>query len=98
RWPRDWSSDVCSSDLGREMLTLPALPGGVRSMAFSPEGRYLATGGGDGAIKVWDVITGLETVSYRGHAQAVSSLAFSPNGKRLEIGRASCRERGEAAA
>lgn len=58
----------------------------VRSVSFSPCGKVLATGGADGAIRLWDVETCRTKVSLLGHTKTVSSLAFSPDGKVLASG------------
>ena len=58
-------------------------------MAFSPDGKRLASGNGDwpkGEVKVWDAATGQETLTLKGHTGWVSSVAFSPDGKRLASG------------
>ena len=52
-------------------------------MAFSPDGKRLASASGDGTVKVWDAATGQETLTLKGHTGVVSSVAFSPDGKRL---------------
>jgi WD40 repeat protein len=57
--------------------------GTVFGVAFSPDGRRLATAGGDKTVKVWEAATGQEVLSLKGHGDAVLSVAFSPDGKRL---------------
>ena len=52
-------------------------------MAFSPNGKYLATGSDDNTARVWDAKTGKELLTLRGHAGYVPSVAFSPDGKQL---------------
>jgi len=59
------------------------------SVAFSPDGRRLASASGDwitladGEVKVWDVRTGAELLVLGGHITSVWSVAFSPDGRRL---------------
>src|SRR5205807_9818983 len=51
------------------------------TVAFSPDGRMLAYGAGDGTIKLWDVAEGKERATLKGAAKGSCSLAFSPDGK-----------------
>lgn len=60
----------------------------VQDMAFSPNGRWLATGSFDGTIILWEVATGREVRTLRGHTLGVSSVAFSPDGRWLISGSA----------
>ena len=55
----------------------------VEGLAFSPDGRVLATGSLDASIKLWDVASGREIASLAGHLQDVVALAFSPDGRTL---------------
>jgi WD40 repeat protein len=58
----------------------------VISLAFSPDGRMLASGGHDDLVKVWDTATGQEALSLIGHTSSVYSVCFSPDGKRIASG------------
>src|SRR5260370_1025656 len=57
--------------------------GPLSSVAFSPDGRYLLSGGSDRLIKLWDVQTRSEIRSFRGHKDWVTSVMFSPDGHRV---------------
>src|SRR5262245_11648702 len=55
----------------------------VNCLAFSPDGKLLASGSVAKSIKIWDLATGKEIFTLQGHARPVLSLAFSPDGKTL---------------
>ncbi|MDE0400033.1 MAG: sigma-70 family RNA polymerase sigma factor [Candidatus Poribacteria bacterium] len=64
----------------------PSSVEGVKSVAFSPDGKTLASGGGDNVIHLWDIGTGKSKMTLVGHTHWVFSLAFSPDGKTLASG------------
>jgi WD40 repeat protein len=55
----------------------------VLSVAFSPDGRRLAAGGADGAVRVYDVATGKRLLLIEQHADWVTAVAFSPDGRSI---------------
>ena len=57
----------------------------VHQVAFSPDGRYLASAGWDGTIKQWEVATGREIGTFNGPKPAYS-VAFSPDGHLIASG------------
>lgn len=58
----------------------------VYSVAFSPDGKTLASGGMDNTIRLWDVSSGQELRTLTGHTDSVYSVSFSPDGTILASG------------
>jgi WD40 repeat protein/serine/threonine protein kinase len=53
------------------------------AVAFRPDGKHLAAGCSDGAVRVWDAATGKMVESLRGHTDRVLGVAYSPDGRRI---------------
>ena len=70
----------------RLLRTLREHTGGVRGVAWSPNGSILATGGADGTVRLWNPDTGVNYAVLRGHTATVKSVAFSPDGSTLASG------------
>jgi len=70
-----WHSD------GQPLSAWEAHAGTVRSIAFSPNGQLLGSGGDDQLVKLWDVGTGQCHQVLRGHQGGIGAVAFSPNGQ-----------------
>ncbi|AOC52490.1 tolB protein precursor [Microcystis aeruginosa NIES-2481] len=58
----------------------------VSSVVYSPDGRYLANGGWDKTIKIWEVATGKQLRTLTGHSDPVLSVVYSPDGRYLASG------------
>ncbi|ONH77322.1 Transcriptional repressor TUP1 [Pichia kudriavzevii] len=58
----------------------------IRSVCFSPDGKFLATGAEDKIIRIWDLATRTIVKYLKGHEQDIYSLDFFPDGKRLVSG------------
>ena len=58
----------------------------VNAVAFSPDNRWLASGGKDNVIKIWDLTNGNVLRTLYGHSSNVNALAVSPDGKLLASG------------
>jgi WD40 repeat protein len=52
---------------------------GLKSLAFSPNGERLATGGDEGVVRLWDADPAQEVIALAGHTDSIASVAFSPD-------------------
>jgi WD40 repeat protein len=77
---------------GEEQTSIQPVPSGgssaaseriVYSLAWSPDGGRIASGSGDGNIRLWEVGSGENTLTIKAHEQSVTFLAWSPLEERL---------------
>ena len=58
----------------------------VRSVAFSPDGKFVVSGSDDNTVRMWRTDTGENVQTLEGHTGRVESVAFSPDGKYVVTG------------
>jgi hypothetical protein len=67
----------------RKPRPIGAHQGGIASAHFSPDGKYLVTGGGDKMIRIWDVALAKEVRSFAGPTSFTCAVRYSPDGKTI---------------
>src|SRR5262249_36957860 len=81
--PTGFVVQVWDPRTGRPAYALPPTDTATEALAFSPDGCYLVTGGGDRIVRVWDAQTGDEVGPLGASERGIRGLAFSRDGKHL---------------
>jgi len=86
--PTPSATPTTSGNAGKrpELILQTGHTGSVNAVAFSPDNRWLASGGKDNVIKIWDLATGNILRTLYGHTANVNALVVSPDGKLLASG------------
>src|SRR4030095_3944510 len=74
---------VWDAATGELRHTLRGHSGVVHWVAFTPDGKTLATASWDRTVKLWAADTGKLLATLRGHTETVLAVAFSPDGRSL---------------
>jgi WD40 repeat protein len=75
-----WLWDTAS---GQQIAMLEGHTDWVRAVAFSPDGRLLASASADRSVWLWDTARGRQIAMLEGHTDWVRGVAFSPDGRLL---------------
>jgi WD40 repeat protein len=81
-----WSIELWDLEALRERATLTGHRQMVWSLAFSPDGRLLASGAGDGVVQFWDAVSGQPPAAFDWKLGTVRALAFAPDGMTAAAG------------
>jgi WD40 repeat protein len=78
---KDFDLRLWEVQAGTEVKRFNGHTNAVYCVDFSPDGRYILSGGLDQTVRLWEVAGGKEVGLFKGHTSMVSGVAFYPDGK-----------------
>src|SRR6266571_4105670 len=75
-----------SLSVGTTLYTYRGHSNGVNGVAWSPDGRRIASGSNDETVQLWNAADGGHVNTYHGHSGPVNGVAWSPDGRRIASG------------
>ncbi len=69
--------------IGTTLITYHGHAARVMGLAWSPDGKYIASAAADKTVQVWDASTGKAVINYAEHTEWVKTVAWSPDGQRI---------------
>ena len=80
---RDWEHDFVNTSVGSNQVVLEGHGAEVQSIAYSPDGNWIASGSDDQTLRIWDANRGIQVAQLKGISGFVRSVSFSADGKTL---------------
>jgi WD40 repeat protein len=81
-----WTAAILDRRTGVQKHLLAGHTEPISAIAYSPDGKWIATGSDDCTVRLWDAANGTEIRCFQGHSDCVHSLAWSPDSQTIASG------------